>query len=209
MNHHDFRVVNDFARETGWLHGFMKFYAGDGVVFFAVLLLVGWWLARRSSMSRRMAIALWAAIGAGAAVALNQPIVNAAQEKRPFVTMPHVLVLVHHAADYGFPSDHATMAGAVAAGLLFVSWRLGLVAVFAALLMCFARVYVGVHYPGDVLAGLGVGAATILVGYFLVVPLLTRLVAWLEDHTPLRPLLTSRPNPGDPDRIRTAPTATR
>ncbi|MBV9099350.1 MAG: phosphatase PAP2 family protein [Frankiaceae bacterium] len=190
MNHDYFRDINDFARDSGWLHGFMKFFAGDGVVVFALLLLAGWWIARRES-PRWMATALWAAIGTLAAVAINQPIVNAVKEKRPFVTMPHVLVLVHHAADYGFPSDHATMAGAVAAGLLLLTWRLGLLAVLAALLMCFARVYVGVHFPGDVLAGLGVGAVTVVIGYFLLVPLLTKAVVWLEQRTPLRPLLTA------------------
>lgn len=190
MNHHLFRDINDFARDTGWLHGFMKLYAVDGVVIFALLLLAGYWIARRES-PRWMAIALWAAIGTVAAVGINQPIVNAVAEKRPYDTMPHVLVLVHRSADFSFPSDHATMAGAVAAGLLLLSWRLGLIAVLAALLMCFARVYVGAHYPGDVLAGLGVGAVTVVIGYFLLVPVLTKAVVWLEEHTPFRPILTA------------------
>lgn len=192
MNRHDFTVINTFARHTAWLHGFMKLYAGDGVVLFALLLLAGWWIARRSAVSRRVAVALWAGIGTVVAVGVNQPIVNAVKEKRPYVAMPHALLLVHRSADFSFPSDHATMAGAVAAGLLLLSWRLGLLAVLTALLMCFARVYVGAHYPGDVLAGLGVGAATVIVGYFAVVPLLTRVVVWIEDRTPLRPLLTAR-----------------
>lgn len=209
MNRHDFTVINNFARHTPWLHGFMKLYAGDGVVLFAVLLLVGWWIARRDATPRRMAVALWAGIGTVAAVGLNQPIVNGVHEKRPYVAMPHALLLVHRSADYSFPSDHATMAGAVAAGLLLLSWRLGLLAVLAALLMCFARVYVGAHYPGDVLAGLGVGAATVIIGYFLLVPPLTRIVVWLEQRTPLRPLLTAGRAQDGPDRIRTAPTTTR
>jgi undecaprenyl-diphosphatase len=203
VNRHDFVVVNHFARHTGWLHGFMKLYAGYGVVLFALLLLAGWWVARRAGSPRRMAVALWAAAGTVVAVGLNQPIVGAVKEKRPYVTMPHSLVLVHRSADFSFPSDHATMAGAVVAGLLLVSWRLGLLALLAALVMCFARVYVGVHYPGDVLAGLGVGAATIVVGYYLVVPMLATVVSWLERRTPLRPLL-ARTRGDDAYRIGTA-----
>ena len=40
------------------------------------------------------------------------------------------------------------MAAAVAAGLLLVNRRLGLLAGLASLLMAFARVYIGAHYPG-------------------------------------------------------------
>ena len=46
---------------------------------------------------------------------------------------------------------------AMAAGLFLVSWRLGAVASVFAVLMAFARVYVGVHFPQDVMAGLAVG----------------------------------------------------
>lgn len=192
MNRHAFIDVNNFARHTPWLHGVMTLYAGYGVVLFALLLLAGWWVARRSGAPRAMAVALWAGIGTVVAVGINQPIVNSIREQRPYTAMPHSLLLMQRSTDFSFPSDHATMAGAVAAGLLLLSWRLGLLAVLAALVMCFARVYVGVHYPGDVLAGLAVGAATIVIGYFAVVPLLTRIVVWFEDRTPLRPLLTAR-----------------
>lgn len=207
MNRHDFEVVNDFARRTPWLHGSMKLYAGAGVAIFALLLLAGWWIARGRDSPRAMAVAVWAGLGTVAAVGVNQPIVNAVKEKRPYVAMPHALLLVHRSADFSFPSDHTTMAGAVAAGLLLLSWRLGVLAVLAALLMAFARVYVGAHYPGDVLAGLAVGAAVAVGGYFALVPLLTRAVDRLG-RTPLRPALTARTGYDDPDRLRTAPTPT-
>jgi membrane-associated phospholipid phosphatase len=194
-NRHDFLVVNDWARHTGWLHGAMKLYAGDGIALFAVLLIVGWWIARRSNDPRRMASALWAGIGTIVAVGVNQPIVNGVKENRPYVTLHHTLLLVSRSTDYSFPSDHTTMAGAVAAGLLLVAWRLGLLALLAALLIAFARVYVGAHYPGDVLAGLAVGAIVVLIGYLTVVPLLTRLVTHLSD-TRLRPLFAASPRSG-------------
>lgn len=185
----DFRTVNDFARHTAWLHGAMVQYAGKGVVLFGVLLLVGYLLARRDGRPVVMARALLAGAGVLLAVAVNQPIVHAVAEKRPWQQLPNALILVHRSTDASFPSDHATMAGAVALGLLLVSWRLGLVAVAAALLMAFARVYVGAHFPVDVLAGLAVGAAVAGLVQLAAGPL-ARLLEVLAQGR-LRPLLVA------------------
>ena len=69
---------------------------------------------------------------------------------------PGALIFVHWSS---FPSDHAVMFSALATGLCFVSWRVGAAALlFAACVVSFPRVYVGLHYPTDVLAGLGLGA---------------------------------------------------
>jgi membrane-associated phospholipid phosphatase len=185
----DFRPIHDFANSTTWLHGFMSFMAKDGIALFAITLLAGWWIGRRESSPRHVALAVWAAIAAVIALVLVQPIASAADEARPFVVL-HFTPIIAHARDAGFPSDHATGAGAIAAGLLFLSWRLGLVTTLLALLIAFSRVYVGVHFPQDVLAGLALGAVVAVIGVFLVVPLLTRLVAWLG-RTPARPLVAA------------------
>jgi membrane-associated phospholipid phosphatase len=185
-----FHAVNVFARDTGWLHSPMVDYASYGVAMFACLLLVGWWVARSSGDQATVAAALWAPMGALVALAVNQPLANAFREPRPYVVLPHMLLLTHRSADYSFPSDHAVMAGAVAAGLFLVSRRLGVVAAVAALLMALARVYVGAHWPGDVAAGLVVGGVVTAGGFLLVrrpaVMVVGRLV-----RTPLRPLLVA------------------
>lgn len=188
---HDFLVVNDWARHTGWLHTPAKLYANDGVALFALLLLAGWWVARRRGDHRAMATALWAGIGTLVTVAVNQPIAGAVGRERPYLALHHTLLLVHRSTDYTFPSDHACMAGAVAAGVMLVSRRLGLIAAAAALLMACTRVYVGAHYPADVLAGLALGVAVVGIGSLVVVPLLTRVVDQVA-ATPLRPLVAAR-----------------
>ena len=187
---HDFNQIRHFANSTSWLHGFMEFMAKYGIVFLAIALLVGWWIGRQDNSPRKVAIAVWSALAALVALVLVQPISNAAREQRPFVNHPEVHKLIAHAADYGFPSDHATGAGAIAAGLLFLSWRLGLVTTLIAFLIAFSRVYVGVHFPQDVLAGLALGAVVAVIGIYLIVPLLTRILERLT-RTPLRPLITS------------------
>ena len=187
-----FLKVNSFARHTPALHTAFVSYAKYGMALFALLLLASWWLARGARDVSRVAAALWAPLGALLALALNQPLVNGFQEPRPYATLPHVLLLVSHSSDYSFPSDHAVMAGAVAAGVLLANRRLGVVACLAALLMAFARVYVGAHYPGDVLVGLLVGAIVTVVAFAALRVLLIKTLTVLA-RTPLRRLVLAAP----------------
>ena len=185
-----FRAVNDFARATPWLHTSMVDYAKYGVALFAALLLVNWWLARAHGAAS-VATSLWAPVGALVALGLNQPVGNLFHEPRPYAVLPHVFLLVDRTSDFSFPSDHAVMAGAVTAGILTTDRRLGLLTAAAAVLMAFARVYVGAHFPLDVGAGLVFGAMVSVVIGLLVRPLLTGLVEGLG-RTRLSPLVFSR-----------------
>lgn len=186
-----FRAINSFARSTPWLHAPMLAYATYGVVVIAALLLAGWWLARRAADPSRMAAAVWAGAATLIAVGVNQSIVAAVHEARPYTSLSGILVLASRNADPSFPSDHAVMAGAAAAGVLLVTrGLLAWIAVAAALLLAFSRVYIAAHYPHDVLAGLALGVLVTVAGYLLVRRPLTALVQRLQ-RTRLRPLLTS------------------
>lgn len=187
-----FRDVNDFARATPWLHGLAKAFAVYGVVLFGAALLWSWWAARSRGDVRAVAAALWAPLGMLLAVGLNQPLGHLVAEPRPYTQMPGTLVLVARTTDFSFPSDHAVMAGAVATGVLLAGRRLGLLVTAAAVLMAVTRVYVGAHYPSDVVAGVLLGSAVCGLGFLVVRPILLRLVTGLLP-SPLRPLLTSVP----------------
>ncbi|MGW4528814.1 phosphatase PAP2 family protein [Amycolatopsis sp. NPDC004378] len=189
-----FLVINDFARTTPWLHPIVSAYAAYGLVLFAALLLAGWWSARRQANQFRMAAALWAPLGMLLALGVNQPLSALVGEPRPYATLPNIVVLAHRSLDPSFPSDHAVMAGAVAGGLFLINRRLGALTALAAVLMAFSRVYIAAHYPQDVIAGLAVGAAVSLAGFWLVRHVLMWLVE-LAERTPLRPVLTATPRP--------------
>lgn len=194
-----YKDVNNFAVHTAWLHGFMKVFAVDGVAIFALLVLAAWWLARsQANPPRAVAAAIWAAVGTLIAVAINQIFVKVAARPRPYVTLHGVEVLVSKSTDFSFPSDHAVTAGAAAAGLWIIAYysRRGTRALagagtLLALLVAFARVYVGAHYPGDVAAGLAIGAAISLIGWVALKGVLTVVVGRIGGSRPLRPFVFS------------------
>lgn len=192
-----YKDINHFALQTSWLHGFMKVYAVYGVGLFAALVLAAWWYARsQGDPPRAVAAAVWAAAGTVLAVGINQIIVHAAARPRPYITLHGMEVLVAKSTDYSFPSDHAVTAGAAVAGLWIVAHYSGAGArtlaaggTLLALLLAFARVYVGAHYPGDVAAGLAIGAAISVVGWIALRAVLTTIVVRIAGFQPLRPFV--------------------
>ncbi len=78
-------------------------------------------------------------------------------DPRPFV-VEHIHPLFAHAADNGFPSDHAALTMFLAVCVWFCSRRWGLVLAVNALLVGAARVLAHVHSPLDILAGYLIGA---------------------------------------------------
>lgn len=86
-----------------------------------------------------------------------------------------------------FPSDHALLFCAIAVALLAVSRPLGILAlVDAVVLICGARLAVGVHYPSDLLAGaaLGVGGTLIALQSSVRGTLSTPAMRWMERSSP-------------------------
>jgi membrane-associated phospholipid phosphatase len=179
-----YRSVNRLAGRTGFAHPLFVAYAKYGVLLFAVLLLGGWWYSRGTADGRSLAAVVWGGAGALAALGAGQLIGHLMDRARPYAVMPTVHVLIDRTSDFSFPSDHATAVGAVAAGLWLANRRLGIVASLLALLMAFSRVYVGAHYPGDVLAGLLLGAG-IVVGLWPVAGRLLRPVIRRLGDSPL------------------------
>ncbi len=82
-----------------------------------------------------------------------------------------------------FPSDHAVFFVALATGLLFISRRMGILALLWVFFFCLLpRVYVGLHYPTDIIAGA-------LIGVCFVSLVMTSKVARKLVWTPARWLL--------------------
>ncbi|GHH84638.1 phosphatase PAP2 family protein [Streptomyces sulfonofaciens] len=188
-----FTAFTDFARDTKWLNTPMEVWTNLGLGVFAILMIVGWWTARRRG-TQAMALALAAPIAVVTAFAAAEVVKKIVTEVRPCRSMPHAYLVDSCPApsDYAFPSGHSTVAAATVAALLLLDRRLSAIAAVFAVVEGFSRVYVGAHYPHDVL-----GSAVLAFPIAILVSLALRrsatpLIGSLS-HGALRPLLTAEP----------------
>ena len=112
-------------------------------------------------------------MSAGVALAVNRIIVAVWFRKRPFIAhrIAHPWI---NSTDASFPSDHASASFAIAFAVLMLDPLAGAVFLVFAVVIAIGRLFIGAHYPGDVAAGLVVGA----VSAFVVVRFGRSAVAW-------------------------------
>ena len=138
----------------------------SGHIFFLIALFV---LIRGGKAGIMVIVLALIAIGLADIVAsgILKPLVH---RIRPCFALDHVRLLINQSRSYSFASSHAANSAAVAT-IFWIFFHRGVIVeklftiimVLYALAISFSRVYVGVHYPSDLLAGMviGVGSATL------------------------------------------------
>ncbi|GGX24820.1 phosphatase PAP2 family protein [Streptomyces lomondensis] len=159
--------INGLAKDApAWLDRVMEYVGEYGLLLAIVLLVVWcWWSVRRrgdEDAASTVAALIWAPLAAGIAVLVNVPIRGFVERPRPFLDHQGLDVLVKGKTDYSFVSDHATIVMALAVGLFVANRKFGLAGLVLALFGGFIRVYMGVHYPTDVVGGFALGTAVAL-----------------------------------------------
>jgi undecaprenyl-diphosphatase len=161
VNHQMLRTINGWAGHN-WLLDHAMIFGASWLIYvvFAVAACCGLLLAHRRRWRPLGYFVATLAVSFG----LLQLAGHLYVDQRPFMTQ-RLHQLVSHASGTSFPSDHTTAATAIALGLLvFTAFRTtGALLLLAALLIGFARIFVGIHWPIDIAGGLLTGLVGVAV----------------------------------------------
>jgi len=157
-----FMLINSKVSQLPILDHTMIFFAEYVQYAFVLLMIILWWLNK----GNYRVIVFQAMFAFTLAYSINRFIEFFIYRDRPFITHD-ITQLVEHTANSSFPSDHASSAIAIAVTLLLVSLKYRYIWCLLAIFVAFSRVWVGVHYPLDVLAGTLNGVFVALITHFL------------------------------------------
>jgi undecaprenyl-diphosphatase len=147
MNYELFKMINGLAGKSHLLDKIEISLSKYAFVIYALILLFMWF----RSVDYKKTV-FYAVITAVVALGGNAIIHKLFYEPRPFVTH-QVNLLYQHVRDSGFPSDHAAGVFSISIVILMRHRKFGFLTIVLATLVGISRVFVGHHYPYDVLAG--------------------------------------------------------
>ena len=148
-----FLRINADLQTPHWILGAAAFVA-DYLIDLIPLLVIALW-CRGQGLQRNLAVK--ACLVALVALGLNQIIIVLWPHPRPFmVRMGHSFMA--HAPDSSFPSDHTTVFAAIGLTLVFHSVRsaIGWSILALGMLVAWARIFLGVHFPSDMVGAVAV-----------------------------------------------------
>lgn len=136
-------------------------FLGNGGWFWIVLTLLGFIPKRTRKYAHVAAIALLLCLICGNLIL--KPLIA---RTRPY-DIQQIALLVKAPTDYSFPSGHTQASFAVATSIFMWKKRFGIPALLLAACIAFSRMYLFVHYPTDVLAGIFFGVSFAFIGLFI------------------------------------------
>lgn len=146
-----FHLINDFAFEWSWIDALGIFFAKYLIYLMVVILLLP--LLKSRHYWKIVAVSLISAVIARGFTSLIRLIYFRA---RPF-NIDHVNLLIEKTNESSFPSGHASFAFGLATIVFLNNKKWGVIFFVVAFLVSLGRVFAGVHWPLDVLAGALVG----------------------------------------------------
>lgn len=162
MNTFDLTIYHFFNNLSGhipFLDATMAFIAQYALEIYAILFVVAWFAFPKSDKRNRHSLVV-AGFAGILALIINVMISHIWYRPRPFVTLPQGSFhqLIPHSADASFPSDHGSGSFAFAAAswgrsTTWVRWTFPTLAILVAI----SRIYVGVHWPTDIIGSFIVG----------------------------------------------------
>ncbi|WP_400193419.1 phosphatase PAP2 family protein [Hymenobacter sp. B81] len=161
--------LNQWVHLYQWFDELVAVISDSNLLKGGVFMAIIWWLwfqrGEAAGVRHRRSVLLGVLLGCLVSVGAARLVVAAAPMRaRPLhnpelrLTPVKAIFVAHTKDKSSFPSDHAALFFALATGFFFLSPRLGLAAlVYVVLVICLPRVYLGLHYPSDLLAGAAIG----------------------------------------------------
>ena len=165
MNENMFRLVNDLGKENTFLNPVFIFIAEYMVIFLALAVLIFWFT--RIYKNRIMVIC--GSITFVIAELLGKIAGKIHSNHQPFEELNNVNQLIEKAVDNSFPSDHTILFFSFCVTFCLFKGARGAFWIVLALLVGVSRIWVGVHYPADILAGAMISSGPALI-VFRIIP---------------------------------------
>jgi len=151
MNSGVLHFFNDMVGKSAVMDGVAKFLIQGSMVIIPLVLvlvfLLGIFLKREKyrivAINTLGIIIICLLVGYGIGHSVN--------ETRPMFALAHVNILLPHANDSSFPSDHTLLCFGAAFGFYLLSRKLGVVLTIFGVLVGLAKIYAAQHYPWDIL----------------------------------------------------------
>ncbi|HFK1681233.1 TPA: undecaprenyl-diphosphatase [Bacillus tropicus] len=159
-----FRAINDLGKQYSFLNPAIVFLAEYMVYILALIILAYWFTGSRQC---RMMV-IQAIVAFVIAEVIGKVAGKFHLNYQPFAVLPDVNKLVDHAVDNSFPSDHTILFFSICFLFWLVRKKTGWLWLILAFCVAISRIWVGVHYPFDVVVGALIGCISAVFSYWLV-----------------------------------------
>ncbi|HDR7567902.1 undecaprenyl-diphosphatase [Bacillus mycoides] len=163
LNIDAFRAINNLGKQYSSLNSTMVFLA-EYMVYFLGLIIIAYWFTQ--SKKNKMMI-IQAIVAFVIAEIIGKLAGNLHLNYQPFAVLPNVNKLVDHAVDNSFPSDHTILFFSICFSFWLVRKKSRWLWLVLAFCVAISRIWVGVHYPFDVITGALIGIISALFSYWL------------------------------------------
>jgi undecaprenyl-diphosphatase len=169
FDHFIITYINQYSQHSAVFDVTLAFINSHNFIKSSLLVATLWWAWYKPERQQRARISITITL---LSCFIAMFLAKVIEFTTPFRTRPLHEAALHFVIPFGvlpdtldnfssFPSDHAALFFALATGIFFVSKRVGIYAIiYSIIIILLPRIYFGLHYPTDIIAGALIGAIT-------------------------------------------------